>query len=191
MSILLGMTVALLVTIFLLAALFLVVQKSYHSVFSVLMLTDHIIPKYLFLLFFVSLFRNSGFLGFSLILSLFFVLSSVAQLFSFLNKSYSEELRMNHISSGLETSTLVFHELFPLAKELFIQNIAVSFIQSMILESVLTYLGVGLEFGTPSLGFLLSDGIQSINRNTLEFTISLVAILILSTLTSFFLIKDK
>jgi len=190
-SILLGLIVALIVTTFLIVSLYGVTRKSYPSVFSVLMLIDHIIPKYLLLLLFVSLFNNWGFFGFSLILGLFFSLSSATQLFSFLNKNYSEELRMIHISSGLKVSTLVFFELMPIAKVLFIQNIASSFIQSIILESILTLLGVGLKFGTPSLGFLLTDGIQSLHRNPFEFIISLFFIVILSILTSVFLYSDK
>ena len=190
-SVVLGLTVAFAVAFFLVVALIWRTRKSYHSVFSALMLIDNIIPKYLLLLLFVTLFKQSGFIGFALILSMFFAVSSVTQLLSFLNASYSEELEMNHISSGLKNHVLVFYELFPLSKVLFFQNIAASFIQSMILESVLTYLGVGLEFGTPSLGFLLTDGIQSINRNPIEFTVSLIGIVFFSLLASRIINKDN
>lgn len=64
---------------------------------------------------------------------------------------------------GLEGIPLYMREIVPNLRAVLLVNFVVTMANAIILESILSYLGLGLQLGTPSLGHLIETGTHAMN----------------------------
>jgi len=74
---------------------------------------------------------------------------------------------------GMSEWRIFFSEIIPNLTHLVWAHFLITLASSMIMESSLTYLGLGSPLGTPSLGRLLADGIQHIEERPSVFLIGI------------------
>lgn len=161
------------------------------KLYSKLMIFDHIIPKYLFLILISTISKSRGFLTLLVTLSVFFTLQSVNLLFNSIKSAYHENLKLYHSSLGISYLNILKEELFPLARRAIFSITLATFFMSILMEGVLTFIGVGLEFGTPSLGFLVQDGLINLNRNPFEMVTAISILMSVSIIAAYFNEKAK
>ena len=66
---------------------------------------------------------------------------------------------------GYSEKEIFIRELLPNLAPVMMVNFLVTLINAVLLESILSYLGLGLALGTPSLGHLIESGAKQLDRN--------------------------
>lgn len=175
-SFLLGLTIALLVGSLLFFIIYLWFVQSFDYRFTRrFILFEHIIPKILFLFIISSMRGLNDYLILVIGISVVLVPSVVSQTMIQLQSVLSLPL-VEYYQTKLNRKAIFFYEILPLIRPFLIVAFFSTIINAMLMESVLTYLGIGFEFGTPSVGFLFSDGLNNFYRNELELYFALTLI---------------
>lgn len=179
-SLIFGVSVSVLILLLLVFFLFIWFRLHFSkNLTRYVIIADHIVPKTLIL---IMLSVNSTehktlLLLFGIVIVL--LPSFFSQMMIQINSKIHPDLKNYYLTKSNYT-ILFFYEIIPLVSSLLILNFFNAVIHSILLETVLTHLGIGMEFGTPSIGFLLSDGFSNFYHNKVELIIALVTIILIA-----------
>lgn len=179
-SLMFGIAVSIVITVLLIAFLFIWFRFSFtKNLTRAVIISDHIVPKLLILIILSTFSTDYKFLILMLGIIIVLLPSIYSQLMIQLNFKIHPALKDYYLTRS-NYSVLFFYEILPLVSPLLILNFFSAIIHSILLETVLTHLGIGMEFGTPSIGFLLSDGLNNFYQNKTELFLALSMIIILA-----------
>lgn len=175
-----GISVGLLITLLLVFALFIWYIFGFNKQMTrILIVTDHIIPKIIFLMILTSTARFNQYTVMFTAITLVLLPSVLSQLMVQLKAQVKQPL-LDFYATRSNHSVMFIYEILPLVRSVLILIFFTSVINSILLETVLTQLGIGFEFGIPTIGFLLSDGLSYFYINKMELITALFLILCLA-----------
>ena len=128
------------------------------------------IPGFILALFFMAI-RGAGIMNLIIILTLV-SLPSFSYLIKQAASSVKQELFIEATKSmGASRSYILFHSVLPHISDVTFSQLTLTFTSTVLIESSLSYLGVGLVPPLPSLGSLLMNGKEAIFTHPIEVII--------------------
>ncbi len=128
------------------------------------------IPGFLLALFFMAI-RGAGVLNLMFILT-FISLPSFAYLIKQAAQGVKKELFIEATKSiGASRCYILFHSIIPHISDIALSQLTLTFTSTVLIESSLSYLGVGLVPPLPSLGSLMMNGKEALFTHPIEVVV--------------------